>query len=122
MREVIEGEYLPQALAMGVEYSLFYTLNPNKLKPFVKAYELQQQLELDKIYLETWLSGHYVTLAISTALGGEYPEQPITVEETTRIEQENKEEAQKIRDEINAIKFTEMVEAFNKGFRERGEK
>lgn len=122
MKELIEREYLPQALAIGVEYSLFYSLNPVKIGYFIEAYVQKQEVELDKIYLETWLSGQYILAALGTVLGeSDYPKEPLTVEQTKKEEQQEAvEEKIKIKNEVDAIKFAEFAEAFNRDFRNKG--
>lgn len=122
MKELIEREYLPQALAIGVEYSLFYSLNPKKMDSFVEGFRLKQEIELDKIYLETWLTGQYVLSAIGVIVGGsEYPIEPHSSQELSeQISEEKQEEKLKIKNEVDAIKFAEFAEAFNRDFKSKG--
>lgn len=122
MKELIEREYLPQALAIGVEYSLFYSLNPTKIEPFINAHMIKQEVELDKIYLESWLNGQYVLSALGMLLGNsDYPTKPLTVAETKLEEKEEEiEEKLRIKNEVDAIKFAEFAEAFNKDFKSKG--
>jgi hypothetical protein len=63
---------------IGVDYDLFWTLNPKSMKPFVKAFELKQQHE-NQI---AWLQGMYIRLAIISAFNKEskYPNKPLTDE------------------------------------------
>lgn len=56
---------MPLALSLGIDYNLFWTLNPSKLKPFLKAKEMQQK---EKNH-ELWLQGAYFNEAISIAIG-----------------------------------------------------
>ena len=59
---------------MGVDYELFWTLNPKTLSPFVKAFELSQKNEDCK----AWQYGLYVRMAISSCISKEeYPKQPL---------------------------------------------
>ncbi len=46
IRQLIEESYLPMALRMGVDYHLFWQLNPRRLQPFVKAYQEEQKRSL----------------------------------------------------------------------------
>lgn len=60
---------------MGVDYELFWTLNPNSLTPFVKAFELKQKYE-DVI---SWREGLYIRMAIVSCLdkNAKYPKKPM---------------------------------------------
>jgi len=71
----IEDEVLPNALMIGVDYDLFWTLNPKSLSPFVKAFSLKQKHE-DAL---AWSQGIYIRLAISSCLNkaSKYPEKPM---------------------------------------------
>lgn len=91
--------YLPQALSVGVSYELFFTLNPKKLKPFVKARELNIKFESDRIHYEAWLNGLYVRLATASILskGAKYPENPPSLSENHSDGQLSKEQAFKTR-------------------------
>lgn len=73
----INNEILPKALMMGVDYDLFWTLNPESLKPFIKAFSLQQE----QIDTSAWLNGLYVRLAVGSVLGNntDYPKQPLSI-------------------------------------------
>ena len=55
---------MPNALAIGVPYELFWTLNPHKLKAFYKAYEIHKKI-LDE---EMWIMGAYVNNAVLSAV------------------------------------------------------
>lgn len=63
---------------MGVDYELFWTLNPKSLSPFVKAFNLKQKYD-DAI---SWQSGLYIRLAIASALNkqSKYPQKPMMSE------------------------------------------
>lgn len=60
---------------MGVDYELFWTLNPKSLSPFVKAFSLKQE------YNDTlaWQYGMYVRLAIGSSFSkdSKYPSKPL---------------------------------------------
>lgn len=62
---------------MGVEYDLFWTLNPKSLTPFIRAFELKNEYE-DRLM---WQNGLYVRMAIATLFDkkAKYPEQPLSV-------------------------------------------
>lgn len=60
---------------MGVDYDLFWTLNPKSLIPFVKAFNLKQEYD-DAM---AWKSGTYVRMAIASCLDKniKYPKKPL---------------------------------------------
>lgn len=60
---------------IGVEYELFWTLNPVTIKPFVKAFSLKQT-HIDTLM---WKQGAYIRLAIGSCLSKDckYPAQPL---------------------------------------------
>ncbi|MEG2770410.1 MAG: hypothetical protein RR902_06280, partial [Oscillospiraceae bacterium] len=64
LTQIINEEYLPEALSCGVDYNLFWTLNPRKLKAFIKA---QEKINKRKNY-ELWLQGAYFYNAMSIAI------------------------------------------------------
>lgn len=86
---------------IGVDYNLFWTLNPAKIKPFIRAFELKEKTKVQNIDSLAWLIGSYVTHSICTAFGDgkvKYPEKPMGIandetpdEEQARIEKESKE-------------------------------
>lgn len=61
---MIEQEWLPQALAIGVDYNLFWNLNPRKLKPFLKAEKLRQKHQNEFM----WIMGNYIYDAVSVSV------------------------------------------------------
>lgn len=76
MLERILQNVLPNALMMGVDYELFWTLNPKTLSPFIKAFELKQK------YNDTmaWQQGNYIRIAIGSCFdkNTKYPQRPFT--------------------------------------------
>lgn len=74
MLEQIEEDTLPHALMIGVDYDLFWTLNPKSLSPFIKAFTMKE--EYDDSF--AWRLGAYIKLAVVSSLGNEakYPEKP----------------------------------------------
>lgn len=98
------------ALRMGVDYCLFWQLNPRKLHPFVKAYQAEQKEQLERANYAAWLSGIYVTHAVAASLGenARYPEKPIDLYET--------EEDLESRKAQEAELFSAYVDMFNKSF------
>ncbi len=61
---------------IGVDYDLFWTLNPKSLSPFIKAFELKQKYD-DAM---AWRSGAYIKMAIASSLakGNKYPTKPFS--------------------------------------------
>lgn len=55
---------LPDALAAGVPYDVFWHLSPKKLKAFYKAYKTKRELRDE----ENWYLGQYFFSAILSAL------------------------------------------------------
>lgn len=76
MLEEIENNTLPYALMIGVEYDLFWTLNPKSLSPFIKAFSLRQKYD-DSV---AWQSGAYIRMAIASCMdkGILYPKKPFS--------------------------------------------
>lgn len=64
MTEIVLNSFLPNALAIGVPYELFWTLNPRKLQPFIEAQKQKQKL-LDS---NMWLMGMYIQSAVTVAV------------------------------------------------------
>ena len=69
---------MPSALLIGVPYETFWHLNPKKLKPFEKAYELKIEARQSRINLEAWLNGLYNQNAVASVLSkdSKYPKKP----------------------------------------------
>ena len=59
---------------IGVDYDLFWTLNPKSLTPFVKAFSLKQEYD-DAMH---WEAGVYIRAAVASVLNksSRYPLQP----------------------------------------------
>lgn len=64
---------------IGVDYDLFWTLNPNTIKPFIKAFELQLEHE-DRLL---WMQGKYIQIAVASVMDekAKYPDIPFTSED-----------------------------------------
>jgi len=75
MLDTIVENVLPYALMIGVDYDLFWSLNPKSFQPFVKAFQLRQEYD-DMV---AWLNGMYVKRAIASSLNKEakYPNHPM---------------------------------------------
>lgn len=61
---------------IGVDYDLFWTLNPKSLSPFIKAFEMKQDYDDE----QSWRLGAYIRLAIASSLSkdNKYPEKPFS--------------------------------------------
>lgn len=96
-RDEIRAEYLPYALAIGISEELFWSLNPRRLKPYIKA----EQIRMEKSNRMLYYQGIYVRDALLSTVGNmfskgkpmEYPSEPYRI--TPRSEEE--EEQEKIR-------------------------
>lgn len=98
------------ALQIGVEYELFWSLNPKKLRPFVKAYEnTLKQRTLQSNYA-AWISGIYATYAIASAMSEhtEYPEKPLALYENEHDIAERKAQESQM--------FSAYAAMFNRSF------
>ena len=64
---------------MHVPYETFWHLNPRKLKPFEKAYEMEMESRQARMNLEAWVFGLYNQHAVASILskGARYPSKPI---------------------------------------------
>ena len=80
----IMNEALPSALMMGVDYELFWTLNPKSLSAFIKAFDLKKKYD-DSL---AWQHGYYVRMAIGSAMSKEtkYPKEPVFFKDTSKQE------------------------------------
>lgn len=92
---------MPEALAIGVDYNLFWSLNPKRLKPFLEAnkLKLKQQNEF------MWLQGMYIFDAVSVAIYNnfkdkgkksmEYLQEPLEIFKPTPEEMEARAERER---------------------------
>jgi hypothetical protein len=94
---------------IGVDYDLFWKLNPKSLEPFIKAFSLKQKYD-DTV---AWYSGMYVKMAIASSFNksAKYPSVPMTSE---KVEYEMPQEVIKSRflkhmEAINAKKRSEVT-------------
>lgn len=112
--EQILNDTLPSALMMGVDYELFWTLNPKSLEPFVKAFELKQQYD-DTI---AWLGGIYVRYAIASSFNKEikYPMDTLLESHKKDIETDDSE----IRQQIIKERFLKQARQLNSRFKKGG--
>lgn len=104
MLETIENDTLPNALMIGVDYDLFWTLNPKSLAPFVKAFKLKQQYD-DMV---SWQSGSYIKMAITASFNKsfKYPNKPLL----------GPKDAPVATNEVIKEKFLRQMNLINRGF------
>ena len=117
--EFIEKEYLVQALKVGVDYDLFWKLNPTSLQPFFEAYTEKQK---DNMYMNNnyaWLIGQYVAEAISAnfSKSHRYPDKPLKLDLDRDSTEPEKDHSQ-----ILAEHFEAMALEVNKTLAEKGGK
>jgi hypothetical protein len=106
-------EILPNALMIGVDYDLFWTLSPKSLKPFIKAFHLRQDYER----FQAWQIGAYVQQAIGASLSkdAKYPKPP-EIGVTEKIMSKGKDELEKSNQQLIRDKFLAQVNLINKKF------
>lgn len=63
---------------MHVPYEVFWHLNPRKLKPYEKAYEMEMESRQNAMNLEAWLNGLYNQNAVASVFSknAKYPKKP----------------------------------------------
>lgn len=71
---------------MHVPYEVFWHLNPRKLKPFEKAYDLEMQGRQNAMNLEAWIKGLYNQHAVASVLSknAKYPQKPFDLFSTKK--------------------------------------
>jgi hypothetical protein len=77
------NEILPDALAWGVDYNLFWKLTPKTLEPFRKAEVKRLEAKAKDMDILAWMVGKYTVHALSF-LGNQpnYPNQPDTMSDS----------------------------------------
>lgn len=90
---------------IGVDYDLFWTLNPKSLIPFVEAFKLKQQMQ----DVFAWEIGAYVRDAIASNFSKthKYPHQPHSMDL----------KAKEMPQEIIKERFLRDVSKINKKFK-----
>lgn len=107
MQERIDEDILPNALMIGVQYDLFWSLNPKSLAPFIRAFTLRQKHE-DVL---AWQQGSYIRMAITSSFNDKvkYPVNPLSQSAVNEISPEKQQEIIKER-------FLRHVQLINKKF------
>lgn len=107
---------MPNALATGVPYELFWKLNPRKLKPFKEAYILRKKDENMMLFIQ----GQYTQMALASTVGNmfkkrgmkptEYPKEPFDIFSEKRMnihenmtKEEKVKETEKLFDMLNLM-------------------
>ena len=96
---------------MGVAYDTFWHLNPTRMKPIEKAYEMQIEAKQAKANLDAWLTGLYNSHAIASVLNSKnkYPKKPFDIfgkEKPKTPEQEAEEFKEYVR--LKALKRKQL--------------
>ena len=78
VKQLIEEDYLPNALSYGIDRKTFMHLNPTKLKAYDKAEQIKMKARMIESERMAYMNGFYVLNALGAAFGkGEYPKEPI---------------------------------------------
>jgi hypothetical protein len=87
----VNENILPEALSIGIDYNLFWDLNPTLLKPFFKAHQLKQDRYMQEQSTISYWNGIYVAHAISASFGSKFPDKPLKLFKTLEeVEKENR--------------------------------
>ena len=76
-------------MASGVDYRLFWHLNPTKLKPFFEADKIKLKNRMSEIETSAYVNGIYVARAVGACFskGSKYPEKPLGIFDFDKREQ-----------------------------------
>lgn len=77
---MINGEWVPLAVALGIERDEFYSMNPKLMMRYMEFYKTRAKRKRDEMDNASWLTGLYMTRALGTMFKHKYPEQPFTFE------------------------------------------
>lgn len=115
MRETIYKGWLPQALAMGVGYDTFWSLNPFLLQSFYDAFKIKADCQFEMNNTLAWLNGVYVLHALGAGFGKKkYPDKPIDLKLTT-----NPSKQKTAQMNADAARFYAWTLEWNKMIREK---
>lgn len=78
MYENIMQNILPDALLIGVDYHLFWTLTPKSMEPFIRAFKRKEERRQEQFDIIAWQIGGYVRQAIASSFdkNTKYPKEP----------------------------------------------
>lgn len=84
---------------IGVDYDLFWTLDPKSLDPFVKAFRLKEEYDMNKQDVIAYRTGDYVRMAIASNFDkqSKYPEKPYGFKSQKELDDEARMEELKER-------------------------
>ena len=120
---MIVTEWLPYALSIGIDETIFWGLNPRKLKPYIKAYRIRKREE----NMMSYVQGRYFVDALLSTVGNmfkgkhakafEYPKEPYPLfeEKVELTEEEIKRQRNNL---ILSLKI--MQSNFNNSHKKRG--
>ena len=71
---------------IGVDYDLFWTLNPKSLTPFIKAFSMKQELA----DAQMWSMGTYIRMAVASvrSKAAKYPTKPYGIKKDETMDTE----------------------------------
>ena len=101
---------LPDALAIGVPYDLFWVSTPKDLEPFKKAFSLSR--EIDDI--SNWQLGNYIRIAIASSFNDKvkYPSEPYmyTGKHVEELDEETKLRIGKENNQLVRMRLLERIQ------------
>lgn len=106
MLTIVEEQILPNALLMGIDYELFWTLNPKTIAPFNKAFQMKVQAQDEY----AWRQGIYIQHAIASVMDkrSKYPKTPLL--HNLQLEQREEDRARLIKERfLNHIALQKKV-------------
>lgn len=109
MLDSILQNVLPDALAIGVPYDLFWVSTPKDLEPFKKAFSLSQEIN----DISNWQLGNYIRIAIASAFSdkAKYPSEPYMYSERHKeeLDEEDRLLMGKENNQLVRIKLMERI-------------
>ena len=88
---MINGEWVPLAVSLGIERDEFYSMNPKLMMRYMAFYKERAKRKRDEMDNTCWLTGLYMTRALGTMFKHQYPEHPITYDSTENGERQKPE-------------------------------
>ena len=81
--DLINGEWVPLAVSLGIPRDEFYKLNPKKFIRYLPYYEEKAKKDREKHYstmdIEGWINGVYMSRSIGTMFKKQYPQHPLNL-------------------------------------------
>lgn len=94
-------DYLfPYAIRYGMTFQQYWEDDPAMFWAYRQSYVLSREQEMDRMNMESWLSGLYIRTAVVSAMSEDvdYLKEPIDFREAARVE--NLTESEKLAEEI----------------------